>query len=799
MSSRKTMDGVENVYAAAQKWVDCALKADDSLFTPGNPIWTRELLGELRECYLDKPDTSSRNFYVKLEDQLAGRSPEVYQLMGEVLYVHYLIIWREGMRSDTKENHSKQLFEWSGQQVKIPDDLVAGLTPGIARIGQAYSRLLTFMVGFLIELSDQWKEQEQDERQRLLDNPWAFKGFAAQLELRGDLFREGPNSHVAQREALLHLLFPDTFEGIVSLDHKEKIAGANAFAQFVNEETPDVDRKLAQIRSGLGEELKRDFDFYDPDIFGRWDSSFNPWDDYVRRAKAVADSGNLDSGEVDFKVEISKKLGVAREAVLNGDDDWAERLKAGLTGHPHHPLPWQVADDFFKNWVNTSQNGVLQALRALWAKDESSVSDRIHTFSGFLPHGVISRPGTFTTLISVLLMGLNVEKYPPFRITAFQEAYKRTGYARPESGTDEAALYDHALGFLDRFIEEAAERGVTLRHPLDAQSAIWQIQMVSEQDDIEEVDRPPMLPLQALANDLYLPVDFLENIESLLDDKKQVIFQGPPGTGKTYVAQKLANHLAGSEDRVTLVQFHPSYAYEDFVRGFRPALVNGQPGFELKDGPLLQAAERARKDEERNAKHFLIIDEINRGNLAKVFGELYFLLEYRDDAITLQYQQEDEEKFSLPSNLYIIGTMNTADRSIALVDLALRRRFYFVEFHPDDEPVKGVLRRWLEANHPDMGWVADVVERANELLKDDRHAAIGPSYLMKDDLDEDMVKRIWKHSVLPYIEERRFGGDEVSDDFDLEKLKGSIKAGGGTEDGEDGAENQDSGTGDASD
>ena len=297
---------------------------------------------------------------------------------------------------------------------------------------------------------------------------------------------------------------------------------------------------------------------------------------------------------------------------------------------------------------------------------------------------------------------------------------------------------------------------------------------------------------------MYLPADFLENIEALLDDKKQVIFQGPPGTGKTYVAQKLANHLAGSEDRVTFVQFHPSYAYEDFVRGFRPTLKDGQPGFELKDGPLLQAAERARQDEERNVKHFLIIDEINRGNLAKVFGELYFLLEYRDEAITLQYQRKEEVKFSLPSNLYIIGTMNTADRSIALVDLALRRRFYFVEFHPDDEPVKGVLRRWLEANHPDMGWVADVVERANELLKDDRHAAIGPSYLMKDDLDEDMVKRIWKHSVLPYIEERRFGGDEVSDDFDLEKLKGSIKAGGGTEDGEDGAENLDSGTGDAS-
>ena len=121
-----------------------------------------------------------------------------------------------------------------------------------------------------------------------------------------------------------------------------------------------------------------------------------------------------------------------------------------------------------------------------------------------------------------------------------------------------------------------------------------------------------------------------------------------------------------------------------------PHWKGGQAGFKLRDGPLLRAAKLARQ--EPDAKHFLVIDEINRGSLAKVFGELYFLLEYRDSEMTLQYS---DEPFTLPSNLYIIGTMNTADRSIALVDLALRRRFYFVEFHPDDEPVKGVLRRWL--------------------------------------------------------------------------------------------------------
>ena len=184
----------------------------------------------------------------------------------------------------------------------------------------------------------------------------------------------------------------------------------------------------------------------------------------------------------------------------------------------------------------------------------------------------------------------------------------------------------------------------------------------------------PQPDLQSLADELLLDVGALRKIRKLLDDKRQVIFQGPPGTGKTYVARKLAERLAGSADRVRLVQFHPSYAYEDFVQGFRPELQGGQPGFALKDGPLLDAAKAAR--EEPDAKHFLVIDEINRGNLAKVFGELYFLLEYRDEQMRLQYADAGE-RFALPDNLYLIGTMNTADRSIALVDLALRRRFYF--------------------------------------------------------------------------------------------------------------------------
>ncbi len=309
-----------------------------------------------------------------------------------------------------------------------------------------------------------------------------------------------------------------------------------------------------------------------------------------------------------------------------------------------------------------------------------------------------------------------------------------------------------------------------LAHIVDA---IEQIRRFKDIEDLVPNPEPDDEPdrLQLLAEELLFDVEHLRNVEKLLDDKRQIILQGPPGTGKTYTARKLAECLAGNRERVFLVQFHPSYAYEDFVQGFRPTLSNRRPGFELRSGPLLHATKLA--EEEPEEKVFLIIDEINRGNLAKVFGELYFLLEYRDEKIRLQYSGDPEERVALPKNLYIIGTMNTADRSIALVDLALRRRFYFFEFHPDKKPIKGLLKRWLETNAKDKLWLADVVDRANEKLAD-RQAAIGPSYFMKKDLDDENVALIWEHSVLPYIEERLYGEDNRLDEFGLVRLRKEV-------------------------
>ena len=780
MGSRKTYEGADKVYEAAALWVNRALRTDDSLFTPGRAIWTREWLGELRERFLNQPDEGGDSFLQKLQRQLDGSPPAVYQLMGEALYCYFLIVFTRD--SGNKQRVIDTVLGWSPSPVSIPPDLVASLTPGIANPGTAFHTYRPFQVGFLIEFAEQLKEQEPVDRQRFLDDPWEFKDFVMAVRCHSQLLRDNQDTPRTQRQALLHLVHPDTFEGTVSVRQKEEFANAKDFAHFATEDTPDVDRKLAQIRQGLETELGRDFDFYDPDIGARMENE-KLWDDFVKQAQAYVHSGKLEEEEIDYKLVIGRKFAKAREAALAGRDNWADLLlERGFA----HNLIFSIQQAKLRDWLDQSPEGALNALKVLWAEADIPVAERVRSFSALFPASQISGTGTRATVASVLLMGSDVEQFPPFGTMIFGIAYDRTGYRQPETNADEAAVYGHALGFLDRFIDEAAERGLTLRHRLDAQSVVWAIVRGRGDEPAVDDDQPSddgVQPteddapshyepdLRALAKEVLLPVHFLEEIDTLLKDKKQVIFQGPPGTGKTYVAQKLANCLAGSKERVTLVQFHPSYAYEDFVQGFRPVQTgNGQAGFELRDGPLLRAAERARQ--EPNADHLLVIDEINRGNLAKVFGELYFLLEYRDEEISLQYQQDETGKFSLPKNLYIIGTMNTADRSIALVDLALRRRFYFVEFHPDDEPVRSVLREWLAEKVPAMEWVADVVEDVNEKLKDDRHAAIGPSYFMKEDLDRETVERVWKHSVVPYVEECLFGDSDKIAEFDLNKLMG---------------------------
>ncbi len=285
----------------------------------------------------------------------------------------------------------------------------------------------------------------------------------------------------------------------------------------------------------------------------------------------------------------------------------------------------------------------------------------------------------------------------------------------------------------------------------------------SDPDDSAVVEEVVLRDATAkLARSLHIPQDWLQLCVDLLNDRPQLIFYGPPGTGKTYIAQELAQHVAG--DNIRLVQFHPAYSYEDFFEGFRPVATGG---FELRPGPMRKVVDQALDNP--TVPHVLIIDEINRGNLAKVFGELYFLLEYRDKNVDLLYASDDDKGFTLPRNVYIIGTMNTADRSIALVDAAMRRRFAFLSLHPSEPPVSGVLRSWLKVEgYPAR--TADLLDELNGRIEDGEFK-IGPSYFMRPAVNsQGGLQRTWDTSILPLLEEHHYGeltSDQVEAKYGL--------------------------------
>ncbi|WP_052745460.1 McrB family protein [Allosalinactinospora lopnorensis] len=285
-----------------------------------------------------------------------------------------------------------------------------------------------------------------------------------------------------------------------------------------------------------------------------------------------------------------------------------------------------------------------------------------------------------------------------------------------------------------------------------------------------------------LAEALLFDQDWVQECIDLLRDQPQLIFYGPPGTGKTYVAQELARHLTGGKpENVQLVQFHPAYSYEDFFEGYRPRPVSDGQGatFELTHGPLRILADAARKHP--GEPFVLIIDEINRGNLAKIFGELYFLLEYRGKSVNLLYGSDNGLGFTLPKNIVILATMNTADRSIALVDAAMRRRFWFLELHPSIGPADAVLGRWL-ARHGLPDDAARLLTELNNRI-DDRDFRIGPSYLMRKAVHSHPrgLERVWRHQILPLLEEHHYGdGVDVEELYGLAALRAQLGLDGGT-------------------
>ncbi|MAT98716.1 MAG: hypothetical protein CL608_16355 [Anaerolineaceae bacterium] len=277
--------------------------------------------------------------------------------------------------------------------------------------------------------------------------------------------------------------------------------------------------------------------------------------------------------------------------------------------------------------------------------------------------------------------------------------------------------------------------------------------------------QPPTEPytLDQCAGDTGLPQAELSRWLRAIARKGQAILYGPPGTGKTFLAQKLAQHLTQGQDGFwEMVQFHPAYAYEDFVQGIRPFTdENGTLHYNLVPGRFLDFCRRVRQ---HNGICVLIIDEINRANLAAVFGELMVLLEYRDASIPLA----GGGSFQIPANVRLIGTMNTADRSIALVDHALRRRFAFIHLPPNYD----VLRQFHAPRAYDPEPLIKLLQRLNRQIADP-HYFVGITFFLEPELATQLPD-IWQLEIEPYLEEYFFDQPDQIEAFRWSKIASQL-------------------------
>lgn len=780
----------EHQYAlqVADEFKKLALQSDDSLFSPGRPVWSKAGAAELYRRVIEQEDASSNDFATKLKGQLRGAPPEVIQLAAEALFIQMLT--PIGMGATTKIGLLKDILSWTPSPPALPASVLA-LPRGIV-MDRTFLIHRPFHLGFILQMAIQWKGLSASERELLLKDPWKLKEWLVTIDLR----RVGP-----MKEMMCYFMHPDCFEPISSRTHKKKIC--NAFPELIVESNRnDYDRAILDIRRSLSATYGDGFHFYQEAIEPLWNTkppksdTNNRWDLFIEMAERVKETPGFDQSERDYKLAIAEKLRSVADLVRRNVSEWLGDLRKAFAP-PNNLTPWQLHDRFL-SWCEQSPENGLKALKTIW-NQEGHTLDRIRSFCELLPKSVIKGTGGRTAISAFLLLGLDPYNCPMYRTRVFKLAYELSGFHKLVPGTDEVQRYEYAIEFLDQFIAESKARELTLRDRLDAQSVLWGMLKWDkkpsswsdeEWEALRRFRKQAALPggdaddegesetgsttdapsLTQLADKLLLNIEFLESIKRLLEDKHQVILYGPPGTGKTFVAKELAELLAGSVERVTLIQFHASYSYEDFVEGYRPSLKEGQATFQLVEGPLKRLARLA--EQQPDHVFVLVIDEINRGNLSKVFGELYFLLEYRDHGCELQYSQRE---FRLPDNLWIIGTMNTADRSIALVDAALRRRFFFIPFYCDEPPISNLLRSWLTRYQKEMLWVADAVELVNAELHD-RHFAIGPSYFLKEGLNDEWVRLIWKHSIQPYIEEHFFGDSDRVNAFSLDAVMKRLQA-----------------------
>jgi len=729
--------GKEPIYTAATLFRQRCVAEQSSLLWPDSHAWTAANIDAVWKAVIENPiETGDLGFFDKLELQLSGLPDDVYRVVADAVAFYHL--YPTNILPTTKNEQVRRVASW-----KFPEDppelgVVAQAfdAVGIGHSGSWYVRTKWLQIPFYALFAQELRD--------LGSEPYELstcKAAAESVEARL------PQHATAARNIVLYLLFPDQLERISSADHKQRVV--KTFREL-SDGAEDIDDALANIRRGLVAQTGReDIDFYDPDIREKWQPP-TPKKGKPKKDEVVATEGPQYWIE---KTEVRGRPDREGGPYALGSALWSP--EAAKDGHDIYRFMREVEPgDLILHLTDN------QALTGI-----SVAASACESFDG-IPNTKWGTGPSYLVRLSdhrKLDPPLDREVFfgPDFRdrLAAIAQSGDVKNLFFTQTGELNQGAYltpghPDVLDVLDDAYKSISGRTLTLRDFSPDETTIP-----------TEAGANLEYSLKQCAEETGFDEQLLSRWVRAIERKGQAVFYGPPGTGKTFIAERLAQHIIGGGTGFReLVQFHPAYAYEDFIQGIRPHTdSDGDLSYRMIEGRFLQFCERASA---RTDRCVLIIDEINRANLSRVFGELMYLLEYRGDKVPLA----GGGSLQIPKNVRMIGTMNTADRSIALVDHALRRRFAFLALRPEFE----ILRRYHERER--TGFVVDPLisqlRMVNRQINDPNYE-VGITFFLRTDLDRQ-IEDIWRMEIEPYLEEYFFAQPEKVADFRWDKVGDTI-------------------------
>lgn len=720
---------------AAQQWKQRCLLEGTSVFSDEH-LWTRSNFEQLHAHFVENLDSGSGSFDEKLRRQLDPAPPAAQRLWAEMTWAKDLIV--SSLKQATKLNSIRAAWEQSG--AVLPEGhwaLGEVLDGGVSHPGTAWNVHGWREFRFIVHVMIAWFSLAADERESRLADPWHFAEWIDSQE--GSRRRQF-------RHVVLFLLFPDSFERMVTASHKRDavraFGGQRDEALDVAGMSPvDLDRALLEIRRRLQvEHPDEEIDFYESPVREVWRPG---------PALPAEEDSNGDDDEAWYRERF-------------GDADvWAIAPGEGarLWGRFRQERIAAIGYD---------QGGGLGDLRQYDSR-QAVHNAAIEKGFGEKPYNVSLAAWQFPQEVKIgdILLAKK-------GLSVFLGWGKVTGDYRYEPDRPE---YRHVRSvewhpFPAPIRLPDGQRTVSKAFTRFTYFRAW-LRHLFENIDVEQsTPEPREYGIDQALSELFVDDAQFRRILDSFGLRKNLIIQGPPGVGKTFIAKRLAWCLIGREDSrsIEMVQFHQSYAYEDFVQGWRP---NEQGGFTLQNGVFYEFCKRAEK--EPDTPFVFIIDEINRGNLSRIFGELLMLIESDkrgpEHAIRLTYSSA-RERFSVPDNLYILGLMNTADRSLAMVDYALRRRFAFETL----KPAYGQKFRDYLVNADVAAALLDrIVQRMSGLnrgIREDKDLGpgfeLGHSYFVPDEpaeADEQWYLNVVDTQIEPLLREYWFDRPKHVDDL----------------------------------